>query len=88
MKKYIISMAATIAVMAAVTTGCADDNELALGEGRVTVSTSISTDVKVQSRAETTAELAENCMVWISKKDKGLVRRYDHLADIPPMASS
>lgn len=83
MKKYIISMAATIAVMAAVTTGCADDNELALGEGRVTVSTSISTDVKVQSRAETTAELAENCMVWISKKDKGLVRRYDHLADIP-----
>ncbi|MGM9861243.1 MAG: DUF4493 domain-containing protein [Muribaculaceae bacterium] len=83
MKKYIISMAAIIAVMAAVSTGCADDNELALGEGRVTVSTSISTDVKVQSRAETTAELAENCMVWISKKDKGLVRRYDHLADIP-----
>lgn len=81
--KFITLTAATVALAAAVGS-CADDREaLSAGEGRVLLTTTVNTDVKVQSRAETTAELAENCMVWISKADKGLVRRYDTMSEIP-----
>lgn len=83
MKTNFITFAAAVALVAALGS-CADDREaLSAGEGRVLLSTTVNTDVKVQSRAETTAELAENCMVWISKVDKGLVRRYETLADVP-----
>ena len=51
------------------------------GEGSISISTSINTDVEVVSRTSTD-ELAENCLIWISNS-KGLVRQYNGADEVP-----
>ncbi len=70
--------AAAVAVLAA---ACSEEQFETEGTGRLVLGTTVSSDMEVVSRA-TDTELAENCMVWISSS-KGLVRRYDRLADVP-----
>lgn len=62
--------------------GCSSDEPFAVkGEGTVYLSATISSDVKVRSRA-TMDEIKASCMVWISNS-KGLVRRFDNINDVP-----
>lgn len=85
MKKYIIALsAAAVCVSAALTTSsCSSDEDLlGGGEGQLMLSTTIASDVKVASRAATEEELAEKAIVWISNP-KGVVRKYNGLANIP-----
>ena len=51
------------------------------GEGKLVLTTSVNTDMKFVSRAVEDS-LQQNCMIWISN-DKGLVRRYNKLTDMP-----
>lgn len=63
-------------------TGCSHELWLdADGEGRLVLNTSVSTDMKVVSRADQDT-LLENCIVWINN-EKGVVRRYNGAAEIP-----
>ena len=60
---------------------CAEENFDASGEGALALKTTVNSDMTVVSRAGE-AELAENCMVWISNS-KGLVRRYNAGEAVP-----
>lgn len=63
-------------------TGCSHEMLLDTeGEGKLVLHTTVSTDMQVVSRA-VEQDLQDNCMIWISNA-KGLVRRYDKLADMP-----
>lgn len=72
--------AAAIAVSAL--SGCSSEEPIqTTGEGTVFFSATLNSDVKVRSRA-TLDELKETARLWISN-EKGLVRHYDVLADVP-----
>lgn len=60
---------------------CSEEQFDATGEGKLILNTAVSSDMEVVSRA-TEQELADNCMIWISS-EKGLVRRYNGLANVP-----
>jgi hypothetical protein len=82
--KYISSIGAAL-ILATGLTACHDDmGVLADGQGRLLISTTINSDVKIQarSRAEVEDELAEKCLIYISNP-KGLVRRYQGLSALP-----
>lgn len=80
--KTIGAAALAVAAILAGTTSCADERENMSGQGHLTLSTSIMSDVKVASRASTEEELAEKAIVWISNS-KGAVRKYNGLANVP-----
>ncbi len=63
-------------------TACHDENELSDGGARVYLNASVSSDIKLASRASTD-ELKENTLIWISKKDKGLVKKFEGLSSLP-----
>ena len=65
--------------MVALLTGCASEQEGA-GEGTLQLRTRISASVQQATRS--TDDLEAQTMVWISN-DKGLVRRYDGLQNVP-----
>lgn len=73
--------AAVLATVALSLASCTSDEPMGSGEGSLKLSTSVSTDVKVVSRA-TEQELIDKTMVWISN-EKGLVRRYNAGEEIP-----
>ncbi|MDE6487494.1 MAG: DUF4493 domain-containing protein [Muribaculaceae bacterium] len=52
------------------------------GEGKVVISTSVRSDVKVASRAITGEELNEKLVLWIAN-DKGVVRNYSGADHVP-----
>jgi hypothetical protein len=60
-------------------TGCASQEEEA-GEGTLQLRTAISASVQQATRSS--ADLESQAMVWISNS-KGLIRRYDGLANVP-----
>lgn len=78
--KKIYFYIAGLALMA-LSAACSEEQFDTNGEGTLSLRTSVSTDMNVVSRA-TSEELAENCMVWISN-EKGLVRRYNGVENIP-----
>ena len=63
-------------------TACHDENELSDGGARVYLNASVSSDIKLASRAGID-ELKENILIWISKKDKGLVKKFEGLSSLP-----
>ncbi len=63
-------------------TACHDENELSDGGARVYLNASVSSDIKLASRAGID-ELKENTLIWISKKDKGLVKKFEGLSSMP-----
>lgn len=63
--------------------GCSDDTYGLEGEGTVTLRATINNDVKVVSRAMTQEELSEQCNIWISQVDRGLVRKYVGIDNVP-----
>lgn len=79
MKKINLYIAGT-AIMLLVG-ACAEEKFDTAGEGSLALRTSVNTDMTVISRA-TDAELAQNCMVWISNS-QGLVRRYNAGEELP-----
>ena len=52
------------------------------GEGKVVITTSVRSDVKVASRAITGEELNEKLILWIAN-DKGVVRNYSGADQVP-----
>lgn len=80
MKKINLYIAGAAVAMLA--TACTHEDIIdATGEGKLVLSTSVNTDMKVISRS-VEQELIDNCMIWISN-EKGLVRRYDKMNDVP-----
>lgn len=79
MKKSYLLFAA--ALLSASLTGCSDDKDLSAGEGRLYLSSSVSSDVKVVSRASED-ELNDKLIIWISS-EKGLVRKYEGMNNVP-----
>lgn len=73
---YIVALA--VAAMAA---GCSEERFETTGEGKLLLSASVNTDLKVVSRADA-QDLSESCIIWISS-DKGLVRRYNGIGEVP-----
>ena len=63
-------------------TGCSSDELIAQGEGRVMITATVNSDVRVVSRAATEQELAEECNIWISS-EKGLVRKFEGMSSLP-----
>lgn len=80
MKKLKIFFVAILAVASLYS--CSDEDATMGGEGRVSLRTTVNSDVKVLSRAATEQELADGCNVWISST-KGLVRKYQGLSNVP-----
>lgn len=83
-KNFIYSIFAVSAaiVFGQTLTGCSDEREALSGQGTLALSATINSDVKVNSRAATEAELADKAIVWISNS-KGVVRKYNGLQNIP-----
>ncbi len=81
MKKIYYSLAGLM-VLALAASCSQEDTLLAEGEGSISVRTSVSTDVEVVSRANESADLASNCLIWISNS-KGLVREYNGIDNVP-----
>lgn len=79
MKRFRLYIAA--AGLMALTAACSEENFGTEGTGSVALSTTVSTDMEVVSRA-TDQALAENCLVWISGS-KGLVREYKGIDNVP-----
>lgn len=79
MKKINLYIAGTAIMLLA--GACAEEKFDTAGEGSLALRTSVNTDMTVISRA-TDAELAQNCMVWISNS-QGLVRRYNGGEELP-----
>lgn len=66
----------------ALMTGCSSDELIAQGEGRVMITATVNSDVRVVSRAATEQELADECTIWISS-EKGLVRKFEGMSSLP-----
>lgn len=77
MKKILILAGATLMLAAA----CSDEQNFGAGQGRVLISTSVSTDMAVVSRS-LEEDYAASTMIWISS-NKGLIRRYNSLGELP-----
>jgi hypothetical protein len=82
MNNKILPAVGAIALGLAALSSCSDENDVIVGEGRVFLSARINSDVKVVSRATAAEEYGDDCMIWISS-DKGLVRRYEGINNIP-----
>ena len=80
MKKILSFFTASLIIASLVS--CSDEDASMNGEGRVSLRTTVNSDVKVISRATTDADLASACNVWISSA-KGLVRKYEGLDNVP-----
>lgn len=81
MKKVLLFFAVSFAVLSLAS--CSDDDANNMnGEGRVSLRTTVNSDVKVISRAASEQDLADACNVWISS-EKGLVRKYEGLSNVP-----
>ena len=79
MKKISI-LAAGAAVLALAS--CSEEKFEGSGEGSVVLSTSLSTDMTVVSRS-IEDDIKASTMIWISRAEGGLVRRYNTLAEMP-----
>lgn len=77
-----IAGAAALLIAAMPMTSCHEDHEALRGEGTLMLSTAISSDVKIISRADTEEDLAEKAIMWISNS-KGVVRKFQGLNNIP-----
>jgi len=85
MKKILFLSAASLAMLSF--SGCSDDinYETGDGEGRLLVTASLKSDVKVEQRsraAVTDDELAKSAIIWIAN-EKGVVRDYKDFNTIP-----
>lgn len=63
-------------------TACSEEKFEGSGEGNIVLNTSVSTDMTVVSRA-IEDDIKAGTMIWISRAEGGLVRRYNTLADVP-----
>lgn len=72
----------SVAALAAVMTGCSEEQTLPVGEGKVYLSTCVNSDVKVESRAAAEDELAASTILWISNSE-GVVRKYNGMSEVP-----
>ena len=81
MKKTIKLLALSAGLTAALSGCMADEPLYSEGDGTIYLSTRLNSDVQVKSRAELD-DLVKSCDIWIAN-DKGIVRKFDNLADIP-----
>lgn len=79
MRKVLMIAGLSVATILA---SCSNDDPALEGEGRVSLHTTVNSDVKVVSRAATADELGAQCTVWISGT-KGLVRKYQGISNVP-----
>lgn len=79
-----LGLAVALAAAAGALQGCSDDHESLTGEGYLSMTATVKSDIKVskKSRAATEDELAEKAIVWISNS-KGVVRKYNGLQTLP-----
>lgn len=73
----------TLACMAvaSLAISCSEQTIMGHGEGSVTLSTTINTDMRVVSRADA-ADYAESTILWLSN-DKGVIYAYNGINEIP-----
>jgi len=81
MKTMYKSIAAAVIATAMLSACSNEDFVPSSGEGTVYLSAGISSDVKVQSRADI-ADYADNLTIWLAN-DKGVVRQYHSMTEIP-----
>lgn len=77
---------ASALLLATAFSSCRDENTLQWGEGRMTLSTSVMSDIKVVSRelSETQHnELAQSALIWITKADGTLLYKYHGIGEFP-----
>ena len=79
MKKYRIILAGVAAM--ALMGSCSEERFDTTGEGAITLTTKINTDMTVVSRS-LADDLAESTIIWISN-DKGAIRKYNGASEIP-----
>ena len=80
MKKIHLYIAGAAVAMLA--TACSHEDIFDIsGQGRLKLSATVNSDMKVVSRA-VEQDLVDSCMIWISN-EKGLVRRYNSMNDLP-----
>ena len=79
----------SIALLAAASftfSGCNDDFDYGMGEGQLTISATINSDVKVESRtdaAELLAQYGESLELWITRVGEGPIRQYQGIDNVP-----
>ena len=89
MKHFSITMAALLAASSFAFTGCSDDVDYGLGEGRLTITATLNSDVKVVSRSdaeELRAAYGESLELWITRIGDGPVRQYNGIDNLPTSA--
>ncbi len=82
MRFPILNISLSLLAAVALLTGCRVDDAPLTGEGRLLLTTAISADVSMSRSVAGEAELADNCLIWISNS-KGLVRKYNGLSAVP-----
>ena len=87
MKKILYLAPALLAASSLMLTGCSDDDSaFADGTGSVTIKATLSSDVKVESRAdadELRQLYGESLTLWLTKPGEGPVRQYQGLDNLP-----
>lgn len=69
----------------AAATACSEHNFEGVGEGNISLNLKLNTDMTVVSRS-VDDDIKAGTMVWISRADAGLVRRYNNLSEVPTAA--
>ncbi len=85
MKANIKYIRASLLLAAVVMTGCRDEHLMTGGEGTLSLSATVNSDVEVISRALSAEEedaLAESAVIWISNS-KGLVHEFVGAGNVP-----
>lgn len=83
MKALTTIYAGALLLSAASLWSCRDNTEeLGNGGSRVYLTASVSSNTTTASRA-TTDQMKEDMLIWISKKDKGLIKKFEGLSSIP-----
>ncbi len=85
MKANIKYISASLLLAAVVMTGCRDEHLMTGGEGTLSLSATVNSDVEVISRALSAEEedaLAESAVIWISNS-KGLVHEFVGAGNVP-----
>ena len=89
MKRLSLYSVALLAAASFAFTGCNDDFDYGMGEGQLTISATINSDVKVVSRtdaSELLAQYGESLQLWITRVGEGPIRQYQGIDNLPTSA--
>lgn len=83
MKQIKSILLASVAISTLSFVGCKDESMFNTdGEGRLVIKTAIDSNVDYESRAYTEEELGNSCVIYLSS-DKGLIRKFKGIEEVP-----